>query len=112
LLADRVAAREFDPQAAIELDPFPAVIDLLGDGSIWGIVCEGHTRGSMAYLVNATDGPVLFVGDTSHTRWGWDNGVEPGTFTHDQGLNAQSLERLRTFVERYPQTKVVLGHQL
>ncbi len=104
--------REVDPATTIALDPFPAVVDLLGDGSIWGIVSEGHTRGSMAWLVNATDGPVLFVGDTSHTRWGWEHGVEPGKFTSDQKLNAEALARLRTFVQRYPQTRVHVGHEL
>lgn len=108
----RAPVREVDPARTIALDPFPAVIDLLGDGSIWGIVCEGHTEGSMAWLVNASDGPVLFVGDTSHTRWGWEHGVEPGAFTSDHRLNAESLERLRQFVERYPQTKVYVGHEL
>lgn len=108
----RAPVREIDPATTIALDPFPAVVDLLGDGSIWGIVSEGHTEGSMAYLINATDGPVLFVGDTSHTRWGFEHGVEPGAFTSDHALNMEALERLRTFVERYPQTKVYVGHEL
>lgn len=112
LFAGRDPVREIDPATTIALEPFPAVVDLLGDGSIWGILCEGHTRGSMAWLVNAAEGPVLFVGDTSHTRWGWEHGVEPGAFTGDQQLNAQSLARLRAFVERYPQTKVHVGHEL
>lgn len=112
LFAGRDPVREIDPTTALALDPFPAVVDLLGDGSIWGIVCEGHTRGSMAWLINATEGPVLFVGDTSHTRWGWDHDVEPGTSTSDHELNAESLARLRTFVKRYPQTKVHMGHEL
>lgn len=103
---------EIDPSTTIALDPFPAVIDLLGDGSIWGILCEGHTKGSMAWLVNAAEGPSLFVGDTSHTRWGWEHGVEPGGFTSDHALNAEALERLRTFVQRHPQTKVYVGHEL
>ncbi len=111
LFADRDPVRELDPATAIALDPFPAAIDLLGDGSIWAILCEGHTDGSVAWLVNASEGPVLFVGDTSHTRWGWDNGVEPGKFTSDQELNAESLARLKAFVERYPQTKVHVGHE-
>lgn len=112
LFEGRAAVREVDPTQTIALDPFPAVIDLLGDGSIWGIVSEGHTEGSMAWLVNGTDGPALFVGDTSHTRWGWEHGVEPGTFTEDQALNAEALARLREFVQRYPQTKVYVGHEL
>lgn len=112
LLDGRDPVREIDRDTAIALDPFPAVVDLLGDGSIWGILCEGHTRGSMAWLVNAAEGPALFVGDTSHTRWGWEHGVEPGKFTGDPQLNAESLARLRNFVKRYPQTKVYLGHEL
>ncbi|MEM9453092.1 MAG: MBL fold metallo-hydrolase [Myxococcota bacterium] len=112
LLDGRDPIREIDLDRSIALDPFDAVVDLLGDGSIWGIVCEGHTKGSMAWLVNAAEGPALFVGDTSHTRWGWEHGVEPGKFTGDQKLNAQSLAQLRAFVRRYPQTKVYLGHEL
>lgn len=104
--------RELDPATAIALDPFPAAIDLLGDGSIWGILCEGHTKGSVAWLVNAAEGPALFVGDTSHTRWGWEHGVPPGKFTSDHARNAEALERLRTFVQRHPQVKVYVGHEL
>jgi len=112
LLEDREPVRELDPATAIALDPFPAVVDLLGDGSIWGIPSEGHTAGSMAWLVNATDGPRLFVGDTSHTRWGWEHGVPPGRFTSDSELNARSLDRLRTFVQQHPETVVYVGHEI
>jgi N-acyl homoserine lactone hydrolase len=112
LFAGRDPVREIDPTTTIALDPFPAVIDLVGDGSIWGIVCEGHTQGSMAWLVNATDGPALFVGDTSHTRWGWDHGVPPGKFTSDHELNEVALDRLRAFVKQHPETKVYVGHEL
>jgi glyoxylase-like metal-dependent hydrolase (beta-lactamase superfamily II) len=112
LFEGRDPVREIDPATTVALDPFPAVVDLVGDGSIWGIVCEGHTKGSMAWLVNAVDGPALFVGDTSHTRWGWDHGVPPGKFTEDHELNAEALDRLRQFVQRHPQTKVYVGHEL
>ncbi|MCA9704668.1 MAG: MBL fold metallo-hydrolase [Myxococcales bacterium] len=112
LFEGRDPVREIDPATTIALDPLPAVVDLLGDGSIWGILCEGHTQGSMAWLVNAREGPVLLVGDTSHTRWGWEHGVPPGRFTSDHEGNARSLERLRAFVDRYPQTRVHVGHEL
>lgn len=112
LFEGRDPVREIDPASAIALDPFPVVVDLVGDGSIWGILVEGHTKGSMAWLVNATDGPALFVGDTSHTRWGWEHGVPPGTFTSDHELNAVALEQLRAFVQAHPQTKVYVGHEL
>jgi len=112
LFEGRDPVREIDPATAIALEPFEMVVDLVGDGSIWGIVVEGHTKGSMAWLVNATDGPALFVGDTSHTRWGWDHGVPPGTFTSDHELNAVALEQLRAFVQAHPEIRVYVGHEL
>jgi N-acyl homoserine lactone hydrolase len=112
LFEGRDPVREIDPTTTIALEPFSAVVDLVGDGSIWGIVVEGHTKGSMAWLVNATDGPALFVGDTSHTRWGWDHGVPPGTFTSDHELNAVALEQLRAFVQAHPEVRVYVGHEL
>ncbi len=54
---------------------------------------------------------MLFTGDTSHTRWGWENDVEPGTFTADQARNADSLARLRRLVQEHPEIDVRLGHQ-
>ena len=68
--------------------------------------------GDVVGLVNATDGPALFVGDTSHTRWGWDHGVPPGTFTSDHELNAVALEQLRGFVKAHPEIRVYVGHEL
>ncbi len=101
--------READGQA---LAPFDHAIDLFGDRSVWGISMPGHTDGSMVYLVNAKHGPVLFVGDTSHTRWGWDHGVGPGLYSEDRELNARALDTLRIFAAAHPEVRVVLGHEL
>uniref|UniRef100_UPI00263414E9 MBL fold metallo-hydrolase n=1 Tax=uncultured Limnohabitans sp. TaxID=768543 RepID=UPI00263414E9 len=60
----------------LDKDSFEAVLDIFGDGSVYAIYTPGHTDGSTAYLVRSTKGPVLLVGDTSHTQWGWDHGVE------------------------------------
>lgn len=87
------------------------VIDILGDGSLFAINAPGHTPGSTAYLVRTTKGPVLLTGDVCHTRWGWDHGVEPGEFTRDHDLNLQSLNQLKSLVQRHPATQVKLGHQ-
>lgn len=56
-------------------------------------------------------GPVLFVGDTCHTSWGWERGVEPGDFTRDRAKNAESLGRLRDLARQHPRVRVRLGHQ-
>jgi N-acyl homoserine lactone hydrolase len=51
------------------------------------------------------------TGDTSHTRWGWDNGVEPGTFLADRQRSRDSLRALKTLSQRHPNMTVKLGHQ-
>jgi N-acyl homoserine lactone hydrolase len=90
---------------------FDGVLDVFGDGSFWALWTPGHTPGSTAYLARTAKGPVLFTGDVSHTRWGWDNEVEPGTFTADHDKNRESLGRLERLVKEHPAIEVRLGHQ-
>ena len=93
-------------------DPFPAAIDILGDGSLWALSTPGHTPGSTAYLALTTAGPVLFTGDACHTWWGWNHGVEPGTFTADAPTGIESLAHLKALVAAHPQIRVFPGHEL
>lgn len=97
---------ERDPAGAFE-----GVLDLFGDGSVWALHVPGHTAGSTAYLARTPSGPVLMVGDASHTAFGWENGVDPGTFTRDRERGAESFARLRAFAARHPSIDVRLGHQ-
>jgi N-acyl homoserine lactone hydrolase len=87
------------------------VVDIFGDGTAFAVSTPGHTAGSTAYFVRTPKGPVLLTGDTSHTRWGWDHGVEPGSYTADQPMNLQSLLLLKAIVGRHPATDVRFGHQ-
>jgi N-acyl homoserine lactone hydrolase len=91
---------------------FAGVLDVFGDGTFWALHVPGHTAGSTAYLARTKDGPVLLTGDASHTTWGWDNGVEPGSFSSDRPRSAESLARLRNFVAKHPHIEVRVGHQL
>ena len=91
-------------------DPLAAAVDVFGDGSLWALPAPGHTPGSVAYLVRTTEGPRLIVGDTSHTRWGFEHGVEPGTFTDDQERNARSLQALRSLASRHG-IPTYMGHE-
>ena len=88
-----------------------SVVDVFGDGMLWALHVPGHTPGSTAFVVRSTEGTKLLVGDTSHTQWGWNQGVEPGTFTADHAQNAASLGWLRRFAARHPEIEVHLGHQ-
>lgn len=110
MIGDRGGLREW----GFDGDPdnrFAAVVDIFGDGSVWAIHVPGHTPGSTAYLVRTPTGTNLLVGDASHTRWGWENGVEPGTFSLDGPRSAESLATLRDLAREFPQMKVHVGHQ-
>ena len=90
---------------------FDGVLDIFGDGSVWALWVPGHTPGSTAYLVRTTKGPVLLTGDASHTRWGWDNHVEPGSFTEDAATGTESFKKLQAFAAAHPEIEVRVGHQ-
>lgn len=118
-LVQGTSDREFEGQATLQewrFQPdadrrFDGVIDVFGDRQVFALSVPGHTPGSTAYLARTTTGPVLMVGDTCHTAWGWQNGVEPGGFTADHPKNAESLERLRVLAKEHPAMRVLLGHQ-
>lgn len=109
--SDRPPLQGLRDADGIPLGPFASAIDLFGDRSVWAIPMAGHTEGSIVYLVNAKNGPVLFLGDTSHTQWGWDHSVGPGLFSEDRETNARELETLRVFAASHPQVRVVVGHE-
>jgi glyoxylase-like metal-dependent hydrolase (beta-lactamase superfamily II) len=90
---------------------FAGVLDVFGDGSLWALHVPGHTPGSTALLARTPQGPVLMAGDACHTSWGWDHGVEPGTFSKDAEESAASFQTLQNLVKRHPQIDVRLGHQ-
>jgi hypothetical protein len=54
---------------------------------------------------------VLLTGDACHTAWGWEHGVEPGTFSDDAEQSAASFAKLQRFAKRHPSLDVRLGHQ-
>ncbi|HIM00072.1 MAG TPA: MBL fold metallo-hydrolase [Myxococcales bacterium] len=90
---------------------FAGVLDIFGDGSVWAIHVPGHTPGSTAFVVRTPQGPHLLVGDATHTRWGWENGVEPGSFSHNPPQSAVSLKTLLDLSAQVPEMKVHPGHQ-
>ncbi|WP_257446142.1 MBL fold metallo-hydrolase [Archangium lipolyticum] len=61
--------------------------------------------------MRTTKGPVLLTGDASHTRWGWEHDVEPGTFSADIPRSAESFKRLRQLATEHPALDVRFGHQ-
>ncbi|MEZ4317628.1 MAG: MBL fold metallo-hydrolase [Myxococcota bacterium] len=97
---------------ARSLGPIEHALDVFGDGTLFALHVPGHTPGSTAYLARTTEGPVLFTGDCSHTQWGWDHGVAPGTYTEDHDGNVESLAALQSLADAIPGIRVVVGHEL
>jgi len=100
---------ELDLEQAVTIGEFQAW-DLTGDGGFWALYTPGHTPGSLSFLVNGEDQKVLIVGDTSHTWWGWDAGVEPGGYTNDHLQNRDSLWALKR-LEVAHDLRVEVGHE-
>lgn len=99
---------------SFERDPshrFAGVIDVFGDQSVFALHVPGHTPGSTAFLVRTPSGPQLIAGDVSHTRWGWEHSVEPGTFNLDPGRSVTSFHKLKLLARDLPGLVVHLGHQ-
>ncbi len=92
-------------------DAMAGVIDIFGDGSLWALHVPGHTPGSTAFVARTAKGPQLITGDASHTAWGWDNGVEPGTFSLDIELSRESLAALKSLEADVATLRVHPGHQ-
>ncbi|MDX3388242.1 SDR family NAD(P)-dependent oxidoreductase [Streptomyces niveiscabiei] len=110
LLEGRPALEELqftgDPDGRLE-----GVDDVFGDGSFFAVLTPGHTTGHVPYLARITAGPVLMTGDVCHTRWGWDNDVEPGTFLAERDASRDSLLAMKALSKRHPNMAVKLGHQ-
>ncbi|CAN5925693.1 hypothetical protein BH11MYX4_BH11MYX4_14280 [soil metagenome] len=112
-LHDVVGLDEIDFAGVPAMPPLGPSLDVFGDGSIWAIHTPGHTHGHLSFVVVTKTGPVLFTGDVSHTRWGFDNDVVPGGFNDgDPRDSRRSLDQLRAFARAYPEVRVVYGHEL
>lgn len=109
-LRGRPPLRELDFSGGATLGGLPA-LDFFGDGSLWVLHTIGHTPGSISLLVRTTEGPVLLLGDTSHTKWGWENSVPPGTFTLDGPANKASIDALHALVDPIGGLRVIVGHE-
>lgn len=89
----------------------PAVLDFFEDGSFYVISVPGHTEGSIAFFIKTTKGIEIVLGDTCHTRWGWENDVTPGDYTKDLKRNKDSLSYLQALAKKFSKSGIHPGHQ-
>ena len=90
-------------------EPF---VDVFGDGALIAIHVPGHTKGSVAYLVNTLSGRHLITGDAVMDIESW-----TGPSREVQGFKAnfetmwESRQRLRDLAGRFDAITVHTGHQ-
>lgn len=109
---DRIGPiEELSFEKAAEMAPLGPCIDLIGHGTVWAISTPGHTLGHVSYLVATEDGPVLFTGDAVPTgRTLHEESASSGNRYRELAL--ASIERVKVFLETYPQVRPVFGHEL
>ena len=104
---------DIDLAAGIELPPFGKSVDVFGDGSLWAIPSSGHSKGHMMYFVNGIEDQILVTADACNTQYQFDTGIGPGgTYSSNVEQAHDTLERIIAFKERYPQVRLVYGHDL
>ena len=101
---------ELDWSAGQTIGPLQSAMDVFGDLSFWAIHTPGHSASHLSYLLFSTDGPILLTGDASHTRYGFEQGIEPG-WASERNQAVSSLEQLRELKRQYPQIRVIYGHE-
>ena len=105
------ALRELPFAEASEQAGLAGVLDVFGDESLFALWVPGHTPGHLAFLLRTEQGPVLLTGDACHTAWGWQHGVEPGSFSYDGPQGSRALVALRRLADDIEGLRVVPGHQ-
>lgn len=103
---------DFTDANALDMPIVGKCVDVFADGSLWAISTAGHTKGHVSFLVNCEQGPVLITGDACLVKDSFDMGIGPGTYSSNLQEAQKSLERLLEFTKKYPDIKVVCGHQL
>ena len=64
------------------------------------------------YFINGIEGQILMTGDACNTQFQFDTGIGPGSFSSNIEQAQVALDRIKVFIERYPQVRLVYGHDL
>lgn len=104
--------KELDFTSSKEIYPFKEVLDIFGDGSIFAIKTNGHTKGHVSYLINSTEGVYLITGDQININKNIETGVGPGVYSHDVKLAQKNFDTVMKFNSQYPEVTLLLSHDV
>ena len=111
-LAGIEALYEIDFAEGIDLPPLGKAVDVFGDGSLWAISSSGHSAGHVIFLINGVAEQILFTGDACNDAYQFDTGIGPGFYSSDLEGGQEMLDQIILFKDRYPEVKLVYGHDL
>lgn len=111
-LKDKTDLQVIDFDKAGDMPIVGKAADIFGDGSFWAISTPGHTKGHISYMINGKEGKHLVTGDICMCRKGFDLGVESGgKYAENMEKNKESFDKIKKFMDIYPQVKPVFGHE-
>ena len=97
------------------IGPIDRTADLLGDGSLQGVLLPGHVAGQMGLLVDLDDGKkVLFSADACWFSAGYREDRPPSRimefFADDAAGARDSLSRLHRLSREHPEVRILPSH--
>jgi glyoxylase-like metal-dependent hydrolase (beta-lactamase superfamily II) len=102
------------PSAPNFLRDFSGAHDLFGDGTLWLIQLPGHTTGHRGLFVRTQTGDFLLAGDACYVQENFLENVPSSFLTRllfsDFSDYRNTLDRIHSFHQKHPQTRVVPCH--
>lgn len=89
---------------------FGRALDLFGDGSVRLLSTPGHAPGHLSVLLRLSgDRELLLTADAAYARRTIDEDLVP-VLVDDEHRYRRSLAEIRRYLEQFPDTEVVCGH--
>lgn len=106
------SAYEINFDMGTSVAPFEKVVDIFNDSSLFAVSAAGHTQGSILFLAHTHKGLVLFTGDTLNVQENLDYKIGAGDFSNSKEEAETAAKSIFTFIDTYPDTKLLLGHRM
>jgi glyoxylase-like metal-dependent hydrolase (beta-lactamase superfamily II) len=102
------------PLVKTGFDVFDFGFDIYGDKSVIGISLDGHSEGQIGLLINGENKKYFFISDACWIKKSYEQNILPSSvvkiFTHKWKRFSDTLKKLNSFYELYPDVKIIPSH--